>query len=148
MPNHAFWIRNSVRPEELREVASRIGEAIKRDNRNGMCIEAIAVRGVSGLVVGGAISAYSGIPLAIVRKEGDGSHSDYPIEYGDEFNRYCFVDDFISSGTTLARVIDALKERTLVKVYVYKSTEDHICSYQKPEGYEDRMDVPLESWWL
>jgi orotate phosphoribosyltransferase len=55
---------------------------------------------------------------AVVRKDNDGSHSSREIE-GRIGERWIFVDDFISSGATRRRVIDAVTNT--MKYYGYKT---------------------------
>lgn len=43
----------------------------------------------------------------IIRKPGDGTHSDEPGE-GMHGDRWLFVDDFVSSGSTRTRVLEAV----------------------------------------
>ncbi len=118
---HEIWIKPSVSPALLRQKAEQLGQAILRDD--ALCIERIAVRGVSGLVMGGVVSYYTGIPLVIIRKPDEQRHSIFPVEYDGEFSRYCIIDDLVASGRTLNQIIESLPNRTLVKVYLYETRE-------------------------
>lgn len=63
--------------------------------------------GLSGTLVVPLLARHAGKFWAIVRKEGDGSHSSNKIE-GRLGTRYLFVDDVISTGTTKNFVIDSV----------------------------------------
>jgi adenine/guanine phosphoribosyltransferase-like PRPP-binding protein len=69
--------------------------------------DAIAVSGFSGTTVGSAVAHCLDKALIIVRKGRDyeQSHaSDYPVE-GMRGGRYVVVDDFISGGETMRRIL-------------------------------------------
>jgi adenine/guanine phosphoribosyltransferase-like PRPP-binding protein len=73
--------------------------------------DAVACRGVSGIVFASPLALSLGKPLIVVRKSGDGSHSNNHVECGVEWEnvkRWLFVDDFISSGATMTEVNKAL----------------------------------------
>jgi len=74
--------------------------------------EGIVVVGISGQAYGWPLRAWLGVPLIVVRKPGDHSHSSYTIEglENDNIERVCFVDDLISSGQTLRNVKEELKQ--------------------------------------
>jgi hypoxanthine phosphoribosyltransferase len=74
-------------------------------------IDAIAIRGMSGAIVGGALSLATGIPLICVRK-GRSSHSYMRVEgsyierenaHGEKAHEmnYIIVDDLVCEGTTI-----------------------------------------------
>lgn len=73
-------------------------------------IDAIVVSGLSGTIVGGAVTIVSNVGLIAVRK-GETTHSSCMVEYKDfqEYKKIAFLDDLISSGTTYKRVKRALK---------------------------------------
>jgi hypothetical protein len=63
--------------------------------------DTIAVRGVSGILVGSAVAIALNKHLIVVRKEGDDSHSGVTCEGHLTARRYVIVDDFVSSGKTV-----------------------------------------------
>lgn len=143
--HHAFWVRPAVTPSVLRDVCQRLGEAIKYDIQHGEPIQAIAVRGVSGLVVGGALSVYCNLPLAIVRKPDENSHSDHDVEYAADFKIYAIVDDFVSTGTTIGKIMDSLPGKQLVHIYLYGSNDVRLESWQIPANHPELAAVPVDS---
>jgi hypothetical protein len=75
----------------------------------------IACRGVSGLLVAPGVAASLGVPLVIVRKPSDGSHSCILIEGpwppNEDYlpdTHVIIVDDFVETGNTVAAVVRAL----------------------------------------
>ena len=67
----------------------------------------IAVRGVSGTSVGGAVSYTTGKGLIVVRKTIGNSHAEMMVEgcpQNTSFN-YVIVDDFMCSGQTIIEVV-------------------------------------------
>jgi adenine/guanine phosphoribosyltransferase-like PRPP-binding protein len=115
----ASHLRPIVDPEELQK---RVNEAVSRLK----CVEfdAIACTGISGIAFAAALSLQAQKPVVIVRKqEAPMSHSCRSIEGPDEIRTFVFVDDLISTGSTLFRVNGAIKsqypEATLVGIYCY-----------------------------
>lgn len=105
----------------------------------GIEFETIAVRGVSGLLIGSIVALEMNKVLAIVRKPGEGTHSFYSVE-GAPTGRYIIIDDLICSGKTVETIIDAMKAKyhfcPCVGVYCYYSrwlhnTADDESSRQK-----------------
>lgn len=126
------YLRKVFNPEELKSAVSRATDRLA-------CLDydAIAVRGNSGTLFGGALSYETGKHLILVRKPGDSSHSMYPVEgliAGDKgYLRYIIVDDFIASGATVSEIKKAVETNhsrgaELVAVYQYRegllSTKD------------------------
>jgi adenine/guanine phosphoribosyltransferase-like PRPP-binding protein len=62
--------------------------------------DSIAVRGVSGIVVGAPVALALGKPLVVVRKPTDNAHSRRHVNVAQAGARYVFLDDFVSTGTT------------------------------------------------
>lgn len=87
--------------------------------------------GLSGSLVVPLLARGMGKRWAIIRKPTENSHADDVFE-GEIGDRWLFVDDFISSGATLNRVVDAVeniarryKQRTdLVGSYEYQRLGD------------------------
>lgn len=67
----------------------------------------IAVTGKSGAALGFALSMVTDINVVYVRK-GETTHGDLIEGGGVEFERYAFLDDFVSSGDSRKRVEDEL----------------------------------------
>lgn len=87
--------------------------------------DTIVCSGVSGIVFALPLAKKMGRKIAIVRKDGDGTHSTYKVEsdcFADEVGKYLIVDDLVDSGATLDRIIKAMKERS-------KSKAKHVATY-------------------
>ncbi len=63
--------------------------------------------GLSGTLIVPAVARMLGKHWLIVRKPGDGSHSNHIVE-GTIGQRWLFVDDLIASGNTVKRVLGDL----------------------------------------
>lgn len=124
--SHAMWLKTLFDPEDLTSVCNNIANEINHDKLL-MSIDAIAITGISGAVLGGAISFLTGIPLIVIRKD-DKTHSGYDVEYSDELNRlntlhYIIIDDLIATGATIQKIQEKINKRIgvneLVKIYLY-----------------------------
>jgi adenine/guanine phosphoribosyltransferase-like PRPP-binding protein len=107
--------------ENLAEVVERIVQELRVRRKE---FDSIAVRGVSGLIVGGPVSIALNLPLIVIRKPGEESHSSghtitnkkKPVE------KVLFLDDFQATGDTERAVAEGLKSITpghLVLCYFY-----------------------------
>jgi adenine/guanine phosphoribosyltransferase-like PRPP-binding protein len=73
-------------------------------------IDTIAVRGVSGMVMGAQLALKLNKNLCVVRKK-DGSHSDNDVESGMAFQgNYIILDDLIDTGATIKAILKKIKE--------------------------------------
>ena len=137
--SHAIWLHDLVNPKDLKIVCSTIAKQVKADRKN-FGIDAIIVTGVSGNVIGGAISFLTGIPLIIVRKD-EKNHSGYEIEYADSLDRlenlrYIIIDDLIDTGSTIKRIQEKIdrkfNDNKLMKIYLYnQSSSAAECAMQE-----------------
>lgn len=103
MSHHSNWLTALVNPERMTAAVNWLVSSIEADRKSGVTIDAIAVRGISGAVIGGAVSLVTNLPLIIVRKDNDGTHSVYTVEFdeGKLCRAYCIIDDLVSSGNTI-----------------------------------------------
>jgi len=84
--------------------------------------DAIACRGVSGLLIASPLCVAMNRPLIIVRKGISGTHSSARVEgYLPSELRYVIVDDFIETGTTVYTIIRRIREQ-------YKNSKPHRMS--------------------
>jgi adenine/guanine phosphoribosyltransferase-like PRPP-binding protein len=56
------------------------------------------------------ISYITGIPLLIVHKENDSSHSEYKVRGLATSSNYIIIDDFIESGKTINHIVTTVKD--------------------------------------
>lgn len=66
--------------------------------------------GFSGSIVIPSLALAMGKKFVLIRKENDGSHHGGGRPVGSLGKRWIFVDDFIYSGATMARVIDKVDQ--------------------------------------
>jgi hypothetical protein len=85
----------------LKKIVNYTIEALQPHKDN---FDTIAVRGVSGVLVGSAVAIALNKHLIVVRKEEDDSHSGVTCEGHLTARRYVIVDDFISSGRTVKTI--------------------------------------------
>ena len=88
--------------------------------------DSIAVQGTSGLLIGSPVSLILGKPLVIVREDEDMRchHSNDVENWGNAGRRVLFLDDQVSSGTTLRDVKNKLREHAGAEVaasYLYQN---------------------------
>jgi orotate phosphoribosyltransferase len=72
--------------------------------------DAIAVRGISGLMLGPTLSVLCDKSLIVVRKHDEDRHSTNVCEGDRGAKRYIIVDDFISDGDTVRAIYKDIKE--------------------------------------
>jgi hypoxanthine phosphoribosyltransferase len=107
---HSAYFASILNPAKLKKVIRKLCENIKEFQKTTK-VDAIAIRGLSGSLIGGILSHKLGIPLMCVRK--GKSHSDYRVEtflteYKPEIN-YIIIDDLICSGGTIKAIIKEVK---------------------------------------
>lgn len=116
--------------------------------------DAIAMMGMSQLVVGSIIANALGKGIYIIRKKGESSHA-YHTEEGAIADKYIIIDDFIGEGKTLAEEISRLPDGAkCVGLFFYT---DHYATakvvqlgripsdteaYTNAEYYEQLKDIP------
>lgn len=101
--------------------------------------DAIAFTGSSGAALAYPASFLLKIPLIHVRKS-DGSHYQDPIEGSMSSKRYLIVDDMISSGYTVNRIISTIKDN-----YKHYAKPVGICLFNSPPCSCGECDL-LKYW--
>lgn len=104
----ASWLRSMVDPAERRKVVEL--------TRVRLCdlpaFDAIAFTGLSGSVIAGAVALAMDKYLYCVRKSKENRHSDYVVEGPSTGLRYIILDDFISTGSTIRRIVEMVQAHT------------------------------------
>lgn len=73
--------------------------------------DAIAFRGVSGALIAPSVAATLGKELLLVRKPNERAHTYSKVEgVKGEAQRYIILDDFISAGSTVNSILEAVRE--------------------------------------
>lgn len=116
-------IYGSVKPgacASLDDLKAAVDKTVTYLRRHKDKFDFIAVRGVSGLVVGAPASLRLNKPLVVVRKPGEGQHSYSSLVNGKHAKgRYVFLDDFVSGGETRQAVQAGLPTCTYAGTYLY-----------------------------
>ena len=99
--------------------------ATARKVLGAMNFKAMACRGVSGLMFTSILSYQMNKGLVVVRKRGESSHSCLDVEgcFPTGRGQWVIVDDFISSGETVAEIIKKMGKTYLSRLlgaYLYK----------------------------
>lgn len=113
-----------------------------RDARERMAFDTVVVTGISGVVMGGLIAHALGLNLLIVRKEDDLSTHSWTRVEGTLGQRWAFLDDFIETGDTRARVIREV--RALAANHEVTSRFVGTVTYEDARAYNGRnLNLPL-----
>lgn len=109
MRAHNSYSEVMFNPKALAKVVAELARELPalQDQFN---FDTIAVAGKSGCAIGFALSMVTGIHVVYVRK-GESTHGDMVEGDGHEFTRYAFLDDFVASGETRARIHEELQRR-------------------------------------
>ena len=111
------------------EVVKRAMRILRRHEAD---YDVITCRGYSGMVIAPILAYELGKPIFFVRKSGEHSHARREFA-GELGGRYCLVDDFIGTGLTLERVVQALGDAhkdhrlpppILAGIYLYDPMKD------------------------
>lgn len=100
--------------------------------------DAIAVRGVSGMLIGPIVAYLLRKQLIIVRKpkEEESTHAYQHVECNLTQGTYVVLDDFVSSGATVKAIVEQMKLHCpLIKpigAYYWRSGDT--ASYEKKTG--------------
>jgi orotate phosphoribosyltransferase-like protein len=84
--------------------------------------DTVVVSGSSGLSVAFALRMLVDIPIIMLRKDGEGSHSGKWSAVSDRVittRRYVILDDFTESGETVNRIIEDMKDADLAGLFFY-----------------------------
>jgi len=101
----------AVNPKSLMEVVDGSSAVIKRwiEEHPETKISHLVCTGSSGQSVAWPVSYKLGIPVCVVRKEGEKAHSGMLVGEG-RLQNYILIDDFIASGDTIRRVFGTIAE--------------------------------------
>jgi hypothetical protein len=108
---HTAYLGNVIDTSSRESTISEFEDLIKN---SGVEFDAIAFTGVSGALVAPQLASGMNKKLIIIRKK-DGSHSSLPIEGDDSSNKYIIVDDQITTGATVKRIIGTLRRSKYFK---------------------------------
>lgn len=101
----------------------------------------MVVTGLSGQSIAWPIAYLTGIPIVVLRKRGEKSHS-YSRFAGDgHIEKYIIIDDFIESGKTIKRILSTIEKNDYtddgdppaecIGIFLYNSGEREDFVYKK-----------------
>jgi adenine/guanine phosphoribosyltransferase-like PRPP-binding protein len=101
------YLQNVLSPYRMWKTAKDAAAIV-----NLLGVDAIACRGNSGTLIAGPVSMISGVPILLVRKQGESNHSGLAVEgiEGPDLKHYVIVDDFIATGRTFEEIVRVLRE--------------------------------------
>ena len=103
---HSDYMRDNFQPRKFRCMAEDVADTIMNE---GVKFDAIACRGVSGLMIAAPVALLLDKPLIVVRKSIEGSHSSFMVEgYLPRRLRYIIIDDFVETGDTIRQIIEEI----------------------------------------
>lgn len=127
--------------EAADQIAANLRECLDAYN---ITYDTLVGTGLSGSLVVPRVAEALGLDWMIVRKSGDGSHSNQPAE-GSLGARWLFVDDCTDSGNTYKRVYRVIEELAAVRSHV----TEHVGAYMYQGDYyenstwiTERLDPP------
>lgn len=125
----ANWLRDSLIQPAL--MAKTIVRQLKKIN---IKFDSIAVQGYSCTVISSAVAALMNKEIIVVRKKGEKRHSGAEVEGVVQGKKYIIIDDFVSTGATVRRIIDMVGADggEFVGLFTYQSIYNTV-----PEGLED-----------
>lgn len=94
---------------------------------SGVKYDTLVGTGFSGALVVPALAMRVRKPFILVRKEGDGSHHSGRL-IGNLGQRWIFVDDFVSSGATRTRVMEAVSSLAAAEGHTTEYLGDYCYS--------------------
>lgn len=93
---------------DMAVVATRTTKALRERREE---FDSIAVRGMSGALIGSIVSVRLKKPLVVVRKPGEEAHGcGLAVNAGNVGKRVLFLDDFVSTGRTKRAVIEVIEK--------------------------------------
>lgn len=119
----AYYLKEAMDREDRKQALRWLGQVMREIDKETP-FDAVAVTGLSGLLMGPVVADRLGKGIIVVRKEGEKNHSGYAIE-SSVSGKYVIVDDFISTGATIRRIVDNVGEGCV-----------GICLYAKRRGVE------------
>ncbi len=122
--NVTDYLEDIINPGKFAAALDRAARAL-----SAVEFDSIAATGLSGIVFAAALSVKIGKPAIYVRKlETPHTHSSRTVEGPDSIYSFVIVDDFVSTGATVRRIVGAVagqygESAKCVGVYAY--TKDY-----------------------
>lgn len=119
------YLNSIYQVQDYKKLVNKAAAAIKAFKLKNP-FDAIAFTGTSGAALAYPISAMLKIPLICVRK--GANHYGEPIEGCVTATKYIIIDDFISMGRTMKKIISTIKKEMPtakpVAIFLYTATSN------------------------
>lgn len=136
------YLHNALSLSKRKSAISKLVKTIK-DSK--IKFDAVAFTGMSGAMIAPVVADKLKKDLVLVRKNNDNCHSNLRVEMSDKKSKkVVFVDDCISSGDTVNRVIQELKSYNIECDGVFLYSEEE-C-YRRASRINDnniRFGIPI-----
>lgn len=106
------YLNKVYNAKTLASITSKMSVQMKKLHKE-LKFDAIAFSGFSGSSIAFPVSVVTGLPLLAVRKDTDDSHHKRGygvLEGAIDAKSYVILDDFISGGSTMERIISRIEE--------------------------------------
>jgi len=135
------YLHSFFEPDKMIKTITDLRQTIAA---SGVKFDAIACRGMSGLLVSSPLGMMMEKPVIVVRKGTSGTHSGSNVEgYLPVHLKYIIVDDFVETGATIRTIIRRIgeyyrpdffrKTAKCVGVFLYKTYDPD--DYYRYQGY-------------
>jgi adenine/guanine phosphoribosyltransferase-like PRPP-binding protein len=115
----AQWLQDAVTKDGVTEIVKAATRALK-----DVEFDTIVFRGMSGALIAPIVAHKMGKEIVMLRKKDEQTHSIFGYEGYLDVQRYVIIDDFVSTGETVAKIIMDMRRRGAAKfvgLYVYFS---------------------------
>jgi adenine/guanine phosphoribosyltransferase-like PRPP-binding protein len=134
----ASWLNRAVRKDGVSQIVKDSVKALKHID-----FDTVAFRGISGALVAPIVAHKLKKEIALVRKPGQGSHSNHSYEGYLGIERFVIIDDLVCTGETIAATILKIRSQVpgakFVGVYLYHTS----IGYESPGFYTPDMSMKL-----
>ena len=123
-----------------------IGYISKTLKRSKLEFDTIAVRGMSGALIGPTLAYVLDKHLLVIRKDGENTHSSYKVEGNVNARKVLIVDDFVSTGDTVQHIIDKIE--THVNQFSLRPEDTPPVEFVGIVGYRNHHLAYRQLFWL
>ena len=117
--------------------------------RSKVEFDAIAVRGVSGLLIGPAVADHLRKHLLVVRKPRETYHTDRLVEGEMDIKSYVIVDDIIASGDTVRSILEGVRQVSTAKpvgIFLYDRSPEILDPGEDIDVFGS-TEIPVYGCW-
>ena len=108
------------RKTTIETIVTRLKYLMKK---KGLKFDAIAFTGMSGGLMAPTVADALGVGLMAIRKDQSSPHTSLKVEATPECYEYIILDDMISTGDTINKIMDQLGKHHCQGIYVYADNQ-------------------------